>query len=239
MRRVLVSVCVAGLAQTLGGGSSSDLDKPVKGELRIVRSHVEPCNFGRPVDELGRKTHVPVGFESTRDCWPSAALIRSPSAIETGPDTEDLTGMSPRQAFDHLMTLMPMYSWKEMDGVVVVRPKTAWDDPTDLLNFATKSFETTSERLHDALHIVLHAASVFSPHEDVHKANAVVDRPVSVVFPGGTLVEAVNAIARARQDVNWQIGYSTPDRAIIVLSIVDGHDGGVVMAPLAVTQAGR
>jgi hypothetical protein len=239
MRRVLIGVVVVALAQPVGAQSQSNLDKHVEGELRIASSLLRPCYFGGAIDELGRKTHVLVGFESTPDCWLGASLVRSPSSTGTGGDSEDLTGLSPRQAFDRLITLMPAYSWKEMDGVVVVRPKAAWDDPKDPLNFAAKSFETTNEPLDDVLHIVLRAALVFHPHEDVRKSNPVVDRAVSVAFPGGTLLEAVNAMARARQDANWQIGYSTPDRPIVVLSIVDGHDGGVVMAPLAVPPAGR
>ena len=240
MRRGLIGVFVVALAQTLSAGKASYLDKPIKGELRINSGFFSrPCIFGGAVDDLGRKAHVLVGFESTGDCRPSPWLARMPSLTGTGSDSVDLTGLSLRQAFDHLITLMPTYSWKEMDGVVVVRPKTAWDDPTDLLNFEAKSFETTNEPLDDVLHIVLRAASIFQPHEDVRRANPLVDRPVSVAFPGGTLLEAINEIARVHQDVNWQLGYPTPDRPIVVLSIVDGQAGGTLMAPIALPHARR
>ena len=31
--------------------------------------------------------------------------------------------------------------------------------------------------------------------------------PVAVAFPGGTLLEAVNAVVRERQDLWWELGY--------------------------------
>src|SRR2546427_13094135 len=115
MRQVLVGALVVALARTLGAGSASNLDKPIKGELRISSSFFSrPCIFGGAVDDLGRKARVLVGFESTHDCGPSPWLARTPSLIGTGGDSVDLTGLSLRQAFDHLIMVMPTDSWKEM-----------------------------------------------------------------------------------------------------------------------------
>jgi hypothetical protein len=62
----------------------------------------------------------------------SAAVVLSghpvpPSSLDVpygpsiGPD-----GLTPRQAFDHLLSERPDYRWAEIDGVVVIRPANAW-----------------------------------------------------------------------------------------------------------------
>jgi hypothetical protein len=92
--------------------------------------------LGALVAQIGRALRVPVGFENTRDC----ELTRRG---KPGPDaecTEGLSGKSARQAFDYLMTFRPGCSWRELDGVIVVRPEAAWDDPRNVLNFSAAEF---------------------------------------------------------------------------------------------------
>lgn len=226
MGRVLACVLLVALAQTLGAQTRSKLDKPIKGELRVANPRgLRPCNVGGTVLELSRLARVPVGFESTPDCW-----LSSPAG--PGPDPEVLTGMSVRQAFDHAMTLMPGYSLKEMDGIIVVRPQAAWDDPKDPLNFPTKSFEGTGETLEDVLHVLLQAVtpSVFHPkHWLARGPDPSIDRPVDVAFPGGTMLDAVNAVVRARQDVWWELGY-TGGHGTLVLHTFALKGGGIMEA---------
>src|SRR5437762_10793018 len=132
MRRVLIGPLVVALAQTVSAGSLSNFDKPIKDEIRVKSPRfLDPCHVGGSVLELGRQAKVLVGFESTRDCWLTTPMPGGPD------DAEVFASMTPRQAFDRLMTLMPEYSWKEMDGVAVVRPTQAWNDPNDPLNFRT------------------------------------------------------------------------------------------------------
>jgi hypothetical protein len=209
----------------------------MKGEVRVISPRfLEPCHIGAAVLELGRLARVRVGFESTPDCW-----LSSPGAAGRD-DDEVLTGMSVRQAFDHLMTLMPMFSWKEMDGVAVVRPKAAWDDPKNPLNFPTKPFEATGEtsELEDVLHTVLQAVtpSVFYPkHWRVRGPEPAIDRPVAVAFPGGTMLEAINAVVRARQDVWWELGHTGSCDTLIV-NTIDLH-GGWIAEPVDFPHARR
>ena len=231
MGRVLVGVLIVGLAQTVGAQSHSKLDKPIKGELRVASPRfLRPCVVGGTVLELGRLARVPVGFESTPDCWLS-------SPVGPGTDPEILTGMSVRQAFDRLMTLMPGYSLKEMDGIVVVRPQAAWVNPKDPLNFPEKSFDGTGETLEDVLHVLLQAVtpSVFHPkHWLARGPDPSIDRPVDVAFPGGTMLEAVNAVVRARQDVWWELGY-TSGHGTLVLHTFESRGG--IMEPVDFPRA--
>jgi hypothetical protein len=226
---MLLGLLVTALAQSVAVQDASRLDDPIGGECRIDNPRfLHPCNSGMAVDQLARKADVLVGFENMPDCQPSGRSLKA------GATSEILTGMSARQTFDHLMTLMPMYAWKEVNGVVVVRPKAAGDNPKDLLNLPTNPFNVTNERVDDVLHTLLHVVtpSLFIAHEDVPRPDGPINRPVGVAFSGGTMLDALNAIARAHGGVEWQLGYPGGRSAVITLNTLE-FPGDAVMAPVA------
>ena len=234
MQSMLAVSVFATLLPMLAIQTTSKLDAPIAGEWRIENPRFLPsCHSFRAVDQLARQANVLVGFENTPRCPPSSRSLIGESASET------LTGMSVRQALDHLMTLMPMYSWKEMNGVIVVRPKAAWDDPGNPLNLPTNSFEATNERPDEVLHTALQAVrpSLFFPHEDVPRPDGAITRPVTVSFSGGTMLEALNAIARAHGGLEWQLGYPR-SLAVITVSTLE-FPGDSVIAPVALPPPPR
>ena len=233
MGSMLFRLVVITLGVTAVTRGASNLDTPIRTEFSIddPRS-LDPCAGHLAVDQIARQANVLVGFENTPDCW------LGPMAVKAGGVSEILTGMSARQAFDHLMTVTPMYSWREMEGVAVVRPKAAWDDPTDVLNLPAASFSAIDTPVNDALHTALQAVTppVFYPHDDVPHFGRPIDVPVTVAFPGGTMLEALNAIVRAHQSAHWQLGYSGNNRATVALESL-AFTGGGVMAPVALPPA--
>jgi hypothetical protein len=238
MRITLFCLAVCALAPTIRDEQRLNLAVPVTGELRITDPRLlQPCDVGFVVAQIGGAFNVPVGFENRRDCWLSR---RGKPGLETE-GTEDLIGMSARQALDHLMTFMPAYSWRELGGVIVARPKSAWDDPQNVLNFPTAAFETTNQPLRDVLHTLLDGVrpKALVPHRDVPlRTDRPIDQPVTVVFRGGTMLEAVNEIARARTGVYWQLAYdSIPGRATIEFGTFDFS--GIVLASVGVPQEAR
>src|ERR1700724_2719163 len=100
------------------------LDDHIVGEF-IVPNPLPPCGLKGAVSRLAQRTRVLVGFEETRDCVGSGKF-------DSG--NKNLEGMTVRQAFDYLLALAPTYAWRELDGVAVVRPAVAWNDPRDTLN---------------------------------------------------------------------------------------------------------
>jgi hypothetical protein len=234
---MLLGLLVAALAETVTAQNTSKLDDAIAGECRIANPRsMHPCDAGVAVDQLARHANVLVGFENTPDCRPSGRA-RSPGAAN-----EILTGISARQAFDHLMTSMPQYSWKEMNGVVVVRPKAAWENPRNPLNLPTSRFEATDQRVDNVLHTVLHAVtpSMFIPHQHVPRPDAPSNRLVDVTFSGGTMLDALNAVVRAHGDLEWQLGYpgGSEYRAVITLNTLE-YPGDAVLAPVALPQDRR
>jgi hypothetical protein len=225
MRYILVALCVV-VAQRVDAQSLSKLDAPVEGGFVITDpSVVQPCELGALIVQVARQAGVSVGFENTPDCWFSPRL--NPVKY-----TQPLTSASARQAFDHLMTLMPTHSWRDMDGVAVVRPRASWDDPGNVLNLPTKPFNAMNKRINDVLHDVLHhvVPVAFYPHRDVPRAGRPIDRLVSVEFPGGSMLDAVNALVRTGGELAWELGYK--GGATIVVGTLDFR-GGRVGAPIA------
>ena len=120
MRKMVLAFLGVTLAAPIAAQTASKLDDPIRGEFRIDdQRSLHACASGMAVDQLARAADVLVGFETTRDCW------LSPRSRTAGASSETMTGMSVRTAFDHLIASMPMYSWKELNGVVVVRPTPA------------------------------------------------------------------------------------------------------------------
>jgi hypothetical protein len=234
MRITFLPLLVLTFIATIETEQPLKLDVPVATQLQITDPRLlRPCDLGLVVPQVGRGLNAPVGFENGRDCWLTLQGKPGPNREHT----EDLSGMSPRQALDHLIEFMPAFSWKEFDGVIAVRPRSAWSDPRNVLNLPTAPFEARNARLDDALHTMLDCvrprASV--PHEDIPRPERAIDRPVTVRFRGGTLLEAVNEIARARTGVYWQLAYdSLPGRATIEFGTFDSD--GIIMAPVAFPQ---
>jgi hypothetical protein len=125
------------------------------------------------------------------------------------------------------MTFMPEFSWKEVDGTIVVRPKTAWEDARNVLNLPTAAFEATVQPLDDVLHMLLNAVTpkVFLPHTDVANPERPINRPVTVAFRGGTMLDALNAVIRLRPGLDWQLGYVS-GRPFADILICTTHYGG-------------
>jgi hypothetical protein len=178
------------------------LDRPV-GELQITDPRqLSACDLPAVALQLGWQLHLSVGVETSREC--RLSMLVAPSVAAT-----PLRNITPRQAFDHLMTLMPGFSWKEIDGAIVVRPDIAWTDPRDVLNLPTAAFRSDNQRLEDVIDMLLGAVTpnAHVPHGDnVAIKRALIDRSVTFHFRGGTLLAALNAVSRTAPDMNWELG---------------------------------
>src|SRR6267143_2458792 len=142
MRHAVLGLVVVTLVEVFGGQTITKLDEP-KSEFRITSpSTFPPCAFGAMVGQVARQVGVLVGFENTTDCFLSPRL-------DARLHSEPIAAASGRAAFDYLMTVMPRYSWRETNGVVVVRPTASWRDQTKVLNLPTTAFTVRSQSLDD------------------------------------------------------------------------------------------
>jgi hypothetical protein len=233
MWRCFFAALVA-LVQPLGAQIRPALEVSLSIGIRVMALGERPqCAIGTAVDQIARQTNVLVGIEHTRDCetfgW---------TAVR--PDDEVLTGLSVRQALDHVIARVPSYRWAVVDDVVVVRPAAAWDDATSPLNLPTARFSATQAHLHDVLHTLIAAVTpqLSKAHTDVTgNPPWPIDRPVSVTFSGGTLLDALNTVIRAHGHAEWRLGY-VGGSPVLSLSTLD-LEGGVVSIPIALPGSPR
>jgi hypothetical protein len=148
-------------------------------------------------------------------------------------------GKTARQVFDHLLGFIPGYRWQEMDGVVVFRPQSAWDDPNNALNLPAAPFTATSTPVHAILHMLLDAVhpSLLHPHRDMPESVTPNDRSVNFEFPGGATLTALNAVVKGLNG-EWELGYQHDDRATILVHSLE-FPGEGVMVPLRLPQPRR
>jgi hypothetical protein len=92
--------------------------------------------------------------------------------VSVRPTPLDVRGVPMRLALDAVVAKDRRYEWREMDGVVVVRPRPAWRDPG---------------------HPLLRPVPADRESE----------------FPGGTLLDMLNAAVRARGGMHWSLRSET------------------------------
>jgi hypothetical protein len=217
-------LCLA-LPAGVRAAPDSRLDVRLPDGFRLTNPNLlDECEQGAVIAQIARAGHTSIGFESPHLCW----LRLGPFAPDLGKPSEVLHHASVRDALNRFVQLAPQYSWHAIGGVAVVRPTAAWDDPSNPLNVAIAPFRTTGEPLHAVLHRVLQAAvrPIAWEHQDYDLPGRP-DRPLTVTFDGGTLVNALTVVAAAA-DAEWQVGYQTNGelvRGTIIVTAQDENDG--------------
>jgi hypothetical protein len=214
MRHLILVVCAGVTLSGQAGRPPSGLDRPL-GATVLVEDLTgrNPCHLWTALEQLARQAQVRIGFEQTLDCSPAPWVLRPyEGSLNVG-------GLTPRQAFDRILSQRPDYRWAEIDGLVVVRPVTAWTPNGSVLNSPVAAFAVADEHPHYALHTVFQSSqpSLFHEHTDLRLSGngrrlddpayeGLIDMPVSVQFAGGNVVQALNAITRRFGGI-WQAAY--------------------------------
>lgn len=189
-----VDVALYGDAPVLSTGSSpAVLD-------RIVGNNSE----GRPLRVIGP--------------YPSAIsylaeATKAPMGIEfLGPDPParsgniNATGRTLREVLDAMIAVDPRYEWREMQGVIVVRPAAAWHDPESILFRLVPSVRLANVSPQAAIDRVAQALG-FQPV----LAGFADGKTISLDQPQGTVLDLVNAMLRAHGEITWALTPSDPD----------------------------
>jgi hypothetical protein len=143
---------------------------------------------------------------------------RVPVVFEAAPDTGRDTGATPTrlmlaghtvaEALDALVASDARYGWREVDGVLVIRPTAAADDRSDPLNIAIANVTWEDVTTLEALRRIGVLISG-TPIEPKIGAPLVDGRRVSINVQTGTVLDVVVAIARAHGALLW----TSPDLA--------------------------
>lgn len=234
-RIVHAVVVVAALIPRLAEAQSA-LDTPLPAGVEVHALDIDrPCDLSRTIEAIARATGIRVGVEQPSGC-PPALRAKSPT------DGPAMHGRTARALLDEFVQRRADYAWREADGAVYVLPASSWTDETHLLRRSVPAFRVTNRHPHQALHTLLDAAGLLRPHEDVRlsavpddRPGASVDRPVTFTFEGGTLLDALTALA-GRVDGHWELSYvgANPQVTILGSRWEDGH----LWAPLAARPSG-
>ena len=106
---------------------------------------------------------------------------------------------SPASAQTVADRLDPRYEWREMDGVIVLRPVKAWLSSENPLFRLMPSISLDDVPVATAVAEL--AAALKSPHNSI--SGLPDTRTFSVDVPRGTLLDVLNAIIRAHGQLTW------------------------------------
>lgn len=236
MRRIVRAVAVVAVLIPRLAGAQSALDTPLPVGVEVHALDIDrPCDLFRTIEAIARSTGIRVGVEQPRGC-PPALRAKSPT------DGPVMHGRTARALLDEFVQRRTDYAWREASGVVYVLPVTTWNDEQHLLRRRVPAFSVTNLHPHKALHALLEAAGLLRPHEDARlsavpddRPGASVDQPVTFAFDGGTLLDALSALA-ARVGGHWELSFvgANPQVTILGPRWEDGH----LWAPLVARPSG-
>jgi hypothetical protein len=188
--------------------AASAQDAPVPPLERLIDSDyslrlpVHECTVPGTVAGLARRFHFRAGVEYLPvDCQPyHQNAARSKESV-------NLRGLTIREALGKLSALDPRYRWIESDGVLVIRPVTAWADRTNMLNFVTPSFVLDDVNLGGALDVVVSAITGTARSGGALLSNQTeqASRTFSVNAAATSAGEALDAIVRAHGQAWWEV----------------------------------
>jgi len=175
---------------------------------------------GQNVGLLALVARVPIGIESHRLLfkanWSIPATGRT---LREGVTTWNppmiretiLTGMRLADALAILAAIDSRYEWREMDGVIVFRPVPAWRDALNPLFLPVPEVQLRRVTLSTVMGVI--ASALKGPE---HASNTIVDtRRMSIDIPAGSVLDLLNAAAKAHGQLTWQFDeMSAADRRL-------------------------
>ena len=212
---IVAAVCCGGELSPVRGRRSTRQSAPDrvigaddKG-ARVTIRHLED------VGRLARASGVPIGVEQLAD------TAFSPLGEFTA------TGLTLRATLDEVQRRDSRYSWRDVNGVIVVRPSTAWDRAGHVLDSQVGPVRASRIAARHALRIACAAVGVANPKLG-HDDTLVFD----LDFPGGTLLELLNTIVQSHGRLSWRFQSKPTDRQFpLSVAITSGNGGQGCGAP--------
>ena len=208
----LASLVSAGTGRSMGIGVRLDGGPHVPEQLERW-GRPAPVTSEPALDRvIGKKNSgEPFIMRGAYDVTALAAVTRSAMGLELLPPPDqptnsegvDVTGLSLREALTALMALDSRYEWRELEGVIVVRPVLAWTQPEHPLSRQTGPARFEQATVVDAanyLHALLDPIMKYTPERD----RGVEVRRVSVTSTERTpLMTLLNTVARSFGEMCW------------------------------------
>lgn len=217
-----IATLLAAAAALVASAQDSPLDKPLvatrhliyapAGDLRAPTDAAALGYFSR----LARIAAVPFGFE---------ADSISPRPASSAPvEPHEVAATTLREGLDAFIRLDPRYEWRDLGGIYVVRSRTAWSDPSNVLNRRVAAVEWRDLDVVSVFNRLARLLYPSAPSPVYPGFRGETSRPINVRAPGGSLLDLLDVIALADGQLGWCVTYGrTSDRIQFWLTL--GHYG--------------
>jgi hypothetical protein len=186
---------------------------------------------------IASAAHIPMGVERLPEDCPVSS--RSPWS-DPAHDKVFLTGKRVGDALNALVTADPRYAWVESNGVIVIRPVTAWANRQHFLHRTITSFSVVEQDAGFALQLWRQAVRednrYFVGTGRLNTEEGL--RPFTVtIAPGSSAISALGQLARAHGRLVWEVQYREPfvecRFASVVFRTTQGLWNAALYAPMA------
>jgi hypothetical protein len=185
MRHVLLLVVVGCSLQAAGArGQEPSEQRTVTANDRLAAA----------LWRIATSTNTKIGFEATDHTQIPGLLERIPAlAVSTLED-----GLNAAVGEDD------RYEWRRIDDVVVVRPKRAWDDPSNPFNRRMRNVQVANAA---PIGVLLGLRDFIYTAKFAVIPKPTTEMPVSFQVQSGTVVEVLNSLMIAAEQVLWVGSY--------------------------------
>lgn len=164
-------------------------------------SQYQPPRAGsteRLLQQIAREAGIPFGFEWTREPLPDSVAE---------PSSNTLSQMTVEQALDAVVQADPRYAWRELDGVLVIRPRAAWTDPHHPFN---RPIGTLDVRGTNPLAVLIQVRAWMYPDASVRPAWQMPLAPATfdLHVKDATVLQVLDATVKTAGDVYWCLSYA-------------------------------
>jgi hypothetical protein len=234
LRFACVGVVLSALVSVAPAAQSARNDRllnTIVGQDAEVRLPPTAENIGLTLASIAKSTGALIGFETVMDdeLWSGS----------------DQFGWSPRgitlaQALDQVVAMDARYEWREHEGVIHVRPKTAFADPRHFLNQRVAKFELKDAiPLHATFEVhrvyrkdceIRHLIYTTKRDEFLSDGPASLRMPVSVSLTNVTVLGIMDAVIKAHGQLYWNVTYrlppdiTKPESAMYEYAVFSFHD---------------
>jgi len=231
MRRVLALAIFAAFATAAAAQpptSESLLDRPLV-QFRMPKQLPE-CGLETALASLAKETGLPIGMERTPECERRKASAFPPAFLHPPFDlanTEVLVGVPVREVLGRIAALATDYAWAIMEGVAVFRPASAWSDANNALAAGVPAMRFSDANAGLVMFTILNVPLGRPASETAALYRGL---RLSIDFPGGTLLDALNSLVRTQPGA-WYVS-SVGETAFVGVAVHPNGPGVGFTAPI-------
>jgi hypothetical protein len=208
MRALAVAIVLTAL-----GSNVATQERPAVTSLRIPREmHFreprDPCAVPTMARVLSSALGVPFGIEGLPELCDHRDYTGERIPVK---------GLTVAEVLDRITAIDNRYRWKEMDGVVVVRPAAAWDDGNHFLHSTVPSFVHEDLNIRAAAQLIAQMLGHFPPVRpevfarslDYQRQSSTdaADRFAVRLPDTSARLDVLNGITRGQGAMYWHIDY--------------------------------